>query len=331
LIGKTAGELENMFPERVSADRIKRDGKVFDLTLDEVIKSGDIVAIVSSHRDQFLKAESIIGPEVDDEDVVGLVGEIMKVCVLAEEAEGKTIGELAADKRSHGCYLKRITRQGQELPITMKTVVHKCDVMQLAGTRENVEKAAKMLGYAERSTGATDLILVGLGCVFGTLLGLLMVRVGGVPITLGVGGGVLVAGLICGWLRSVHPTFGQIPTGAQWIFTDFGLNLFIACVGFVAGPRAVHALQTTGGTLFFAGVILTLTPHILGTIFGKYVLRMNPLILFGALTGAGTATPSLNVLKDESNSSMPVLGYTVPYAFANVILTVWGTVIVNVM
>ena len=203
--------------------------------------------------------------------------------------------------------------------------------MQVAGQKEDVEKLVTYLGYPERPTVATDLIMVGIGCVLGTLLGLMAVKVAGIPITLGVGGGVLISGLVFGWLRAAHPTFGQIPGSAQWVFTDLGLNLFIACVGITAGPAALHALQAHGATLFFAGVVLTLVPHITGIIFGRLVLKLNPVLLFGALTGAGTVTPALNALKEECESSAPALGYTVCYAFGNVFLTILGAVIVSVM
>jgi putative transport protein len=146
-----------------------------------------------------------------------------------------------------------------------------------------------------------------------------------------VGGGVLFAGLFFGWLRSIYPIFGGIPDAAQWLLSDFGLNVFIACVGLTAGPRAIHALQTQGATLFLAGVAVTLTPHIFGLIFGKFILRLDSVLLLGALTGAGTATPSLNVLKNECDSSAPALGYTVPYAIGNFVLTIWGTVVINFM
>ena len=69
----------------------------------------------------------------------------------------------------------------------------------------------------------------------------------------------------------------------------------------------------------------------LGLIFGKYILKLNPVLLLGALTGAGTVTAALNALKEEADSTVPELGYTVPYAFANVLLTVWGTLIVYLM
>ncbi|MCK4388277.1 MAG: aspartate-alanine antiporter [Dehalococcoidia bacterium] len=329
ILGKTVSELEALFPRKIAVEKLKRADRVIDPAPGTVIQSGDVVAMVGDRR-EFLKADEKIGPEVDDRSVVDLIGEILNICVLNPEAVGRTLGEISTE-HGHGCFLRKITRQGHELPLTKNTVVHKCDVLEVAGTQKDIEKLVKHLGYPERPTVMTDLVIVGLGCVLGTLIGLIMVPVMGIPLTLGVGGGVLLSGLVFGWLRSIHPTFGQIPGGAQWVLTDLGLNLFIACVGLTAGPRAIHALQTTGASLLLAGVILTLTPHIIGLIFGRLVLKMNPVLLFGALTGAGTSTATLNALKEEADSPMPVLGYTVPFAFGNVLLTIWGTVLVNVM
>jgi len=155
--------------------------------------------------------------------------------------------------------------------------------------------------------------------------------VGGVPITLGVGGGVLISGLFFGWLRSVKPTFGLIPTATVWIFTDLGLNFFIACVGIAAGPRALDALRTAGINIFLAGVCLTSIPHILTWIFGLYAIKLNPVLLLGAMTGAGTCTAAMNSVKEDAKSAVPVIGYTVPYAIGNVLLTVWGALIVSLV
>jgi len=327
--GKTVRELELMFPGKVAVDKMKQADQVIEPQADTVIQAGDIVALVGNRR-EFLKADAMIGPEVDDRSAVDIIGEILSICVLKKEVIGKTLGEVS-EEYGHGCFLRKITRQGHELPLTRNTVVSKCDILQVAGSKEDVEKFVKYLGYPERAAATTDLIMVGIGCVLGTLLGLLSANIAEIPVTLGIGGGVLVSGLVFGWLRAVHPTFGQIPTGAQWIFTDLGLNLFIACVGLTAAPQALSALRSSGGMIFLAGVILSLVPHIAGILFGKFVLRLNPVLLFGALTGAGTVTPALNALKEEADSSAPALGYTVPYAFGNVILTIWGTVIVNLM
>ena len=330
IAGKTVQQLEEMFPGKVAVEKIKRGSSIIKPISTTIIERNDEIALVAD-RGEFLDADRLIGPEVDDKGVVDILGEILNVCVLKKGVIGKTLGEISKEYGQR-CFLRKITRQGHEIPLTKSTVVHNCDVLQVAGTKDDIEEFVQHIGHPERPTSATDLIMVSIGCVLGTLIGLIAVPIAGIPITLGVGGGILVSGLVFGWLRTVHPTFGQIPSGAQWIFTDMGLNLFIACVGLTAGPKALQALQATGGQIFIAGVILTLTPMIAGLIFGRLFLRkLNPVLLLGALTGAGTVTPALNALKEEADSSVPALGYAVPYAFGNVILTIWGTVIVHVI
>jgi putative transport protein len=135
-------------------------------------------------------------------------------------------------------------------------------------------------------------------------------------------------GLVFGWLRSVRPTFGRIPEPALWVFDTIGLAVFIAVVGLNAGPTFVAGLRTTGAGLLVVGFIVAVTPHVAALLFGRYVLRMNPLILLGACAGAGTVTAALRAVQDEAHSKLPVLGYTVPYALGNILLTAWGPVIV---
>jgi AspT/YidE/YbjL antiporter-like protein len=199
-----------------------------------------------------------------------------------------------------------------------------------------VQKINTQLGQTvhhpnQHNDKTTNIIMLGFGCFLGVLLGLIAIRIGDIPLTLGVGGGVLLAGLLCGWLQTIYPAFGIIPEASQWVLISLGLNLFIACVGLTAGPKAIAALQTHGAPLFFAGVALTLIPHVLTLLFGMLFFKLNPVLLLGALTGAGTATPALNVLKEDADSATPAVGYTIPYAIGNFILTIWGTIIVNLM
>ncbi len=329
LEGKQLSGLKDVFVHGVTIEKIKRGDQLLDPKPDTTIQANDLLLVIGS-RKQLLDVQNSIGPEVDDPTLADLPTELLKICVMKSQAVGKTLGDLLKNYGDN-CFISKIIRQGHELPLQKNSVVSKCDVLHVVGLKDDVETFAKNIGYPERTTQKTDLVMVGFGCFLGTLLGLAMIKVGYISLTLGIGGGILLSGLFFGWLRSIHPTFGYIPEGAQWLLSDLGLNLFIACVGLTAGPRAIHALQTQGATLFLAGVALTLIPHILGLIFGKLVLRLNPILLLGALTGAGTATPSLNVLKNESDSSAPALGYTVPYAIGNFILTIWGTVIINFM
>jgi putative transport protein len=191
-----------------------------------------------------------------------------------------------------------------------------------------VERAGQALGYIERSGATTDMVFVGLGIVLGGLIGLLSVSVGGLPLSLTASGGALIMGLVFGWLRSVYPTFGRIPEPALWVFDTVGLAVFIGVVGLTAAPGFVDGLRRTGLTLLPVGLVVAIIPHFTALVFGRFVLKMNPVILFGACAGAGTSTAALRSIQDEAHSKLPVLGYTVPYALGNILLTAWGPVIV---
>ncbi len=330
VIAKTVADAEALFPQRIAVDRLKKEAKIIDdVSGDLVLEKGDIV-VLTGYRSRLFRAREVIGPEVDDDVVREIIGEILGICLTHKDLDGKTLKEIFT-LYGHGCFIRRVTRQGHELPFVPELKVHRGDIITVVGARKDVERLAKAIGYPERRTQVTDLIAVGIGIILGTLIGLVAINIGGIPITLGVGGGVLVSGIFFGWLRSVRPTWGQIPTSAQWIFTDLGLNLFIACVGLSAGPQAIAALKQAGITIFIAGVCLTTFPHLLTWLFGLYVLKLNPALLLGAMTGAGTCTAALNSVIDDAGSQMPVIGYTVPYAIGNVLLTVWGALIVNII
>lgn len=340
VVGTTVKEIEDSFQKGKSQDayhdayvsivKIKRGDKLIDqVTREMKLEKGDII-VVTGRRAYLYDSWKEFGPEVNPEFVQKMLGEVLSICLTDKKLEGKTFDRIFSEY-GHGCYVRSITRQGHELPLGPKLKIYKGDIINVIGDRPDVENLAKVLGYPERKTNVTDLVTVGIGLILGTLVGLLAINVGGIPITLGVGGGVLVSGLFFGWLRSVRPTFGFIPTPTVWIFTDLGLNFFIACVGIAAGPRALDALEQAGINIFLAGVCLTSIPHLITWLFGRYLLKLNPVLLMGAMTGAGTCTAAMNSVKEDSQSAVPVIGYTVPYAIGNVLLTVWGALIISLV
>jgi putative transport protein len=129
--------------------------------------------------------------------------------------------------------------------------------------------------------------------------------------------------------------FGAIPEPAQRLLMDIGLIVFIAMVGMHAGPHAVEAYHESGGEYFahilLAGMIVTAVPLAAGTIAGNYLLNMSPLLILGGLAGAQTCTPGLNALREATDSNVGTLAYTVPYAIGNILLTVWGPVVVAIV
>jgi putative transport protein len=331
IIGMSVGEAEGLFsPARIAVYRILRNGNLFEPGQDTLLMDQDTLVIGGKYTG-LVRAPEIIGTEVDVSVIIDLIGESLDVCVLNPAVVGKTLGQIARASRAHGVFLTRMTRQGHDLPILEDTLISKCDILHLVGTKDEVEQAAKDLGYPQRATAATDLVMVGAGCVLGTLAGMIVIPLAGIPLTLGTGGGVLVAGLVCGWLRSVHPTFGQISDGGQWLLNDLGLSLFVACVGLSSGKAALDALQASGAAIFLAGVVLALVPIVAGMVFGRYVLKMNPVLLLGALTGARVIPQAMLALEEDARSTTPALGFAAPFAFANVFLTIMGSIIINIM
>jgi putative transport protein len=164
---------------------------------------------------------------------------------------------------------------------------------------------------------------------------MLKINVAGVALGLGTAGSILLIGLVGGWARSRYPVFGAIPEPAQRLLMDIGLIVFIAVVGLHAGPHAVEAYRVSGGaffaTIFVAGAIVTTVPLAVGLLVARYLLKLNPLMILGGLAGAQTCTPGLTALREASGSNVGSLAYTVPYAIGNILLTIWGPVVVAIV
>ena len=331
LINRSVAELEARPKQaRLFIARIRRDGRIIEPNPDTVVRESDVVAVLT--RSELLTARGAeIGAEVDDKELLDFPIEFLDVVITNKSLVGKTIVELADMDFARGVFLKKLTRVGEPMPFSPATRIERGDVMTLIGATRDVERAAKNLGYADRQTVMTDMIFVGLGIVLGGLVGLLTITIGGLPLTLTASGGALIMGLIFGWLRAVHPTFGRIPGSAMWIFDTVGLTVFMACVGLAAGPSFFSGLQKSGISLVFVGLVIAVLPHTVSILFGRYVLKMNPVIVLGACSGAGTITAALRAIQEEAQSDLPALGYTVPYAIGNIVLTSWGPVLVAMM
>jgi putative transport protein len=329
-VNGTVAALERSFaPARVFVERVRHGGEIVDASRETVIHAGDVVA-VAARRDAMLGVGSSLGTEIEDRELLDFPVVARDVVVTNKDVAERTLEELA-EIYGRGVVLMKLVRGGEELPYTAATAVNRGDLLRLAGHQRDVERAGRALGYIERPSSETDIVFVGIGIVLGGLVGALTVTVGGLPLSLTASGGALIMGLVFGWLRSVRPTFGRIPDPALWVFDTVGLAVFIGVVGLSAGPSFVAGLRMTGLSLLFVGFIVAVLPHVTALLFGRHVLKMNPVILFGACAGAGTVTAALRSIQDEAGSKLPVLGYTVPYAVGNILLTAWGPVIVMIM
>ena len=344
-------EAEALIPDaRVFVLRLRRNGVIEEATAETVLRGGDIVAVagarealvriigeraklaaVASGRDVQVNVGGGDSPnEVDDPELLSMPVEGVDVYVINKDVDGKTLAELANRPGARGVFLRKITRgaTATSIPIMPNTQIYRGDILTLVGRTQDIAAAAKLVGVADRPTDVADVAFIGAGITLGALVGALVWKVGGVPLTLSTAGGALIAGLVLGWLRSTRPFFGRIPSPTVWFMNSVGLNIFIAIVGISAGPGFVNGLKTQGVSLFLWGALATTLPLIFGLYIGKYLFRFHDAILLGILSGSRTTTASLGLVCDRAQSQIPALGYTVTYAVGNTLLTIWGMVLV---
>ena len=232
---------------------------------------------------------------------------------------------------TRGLYLRSISRGGQEIPIGAGLAVHRGDLLHIVGPDGVVERAAARIGTVVDPGTQIDFVVLGLAIFFGGLAGVLLAfPVGDMKIVLSTSvGALLLAGLAVGALRTRHPLFGRIPDGAVSLMTSLGLAAFVGLAGINAGPVFIAAVKEAGVGLLLGGMVTTMLR--VGLIFGRFVPRCNPILLLGALAGGHTVTAAMAALQERSGSPIPVLGYTPAYPVANIVKTMWGTIMVLVV
>jgi putative transport protein len=332
--GRTIAEAEAMAKAgRVFIERIRREDALLESSPEVTLRSGDVVAL-SARRDVLVNLVGEVDPhEVEDRELLDMPATTYDVFVTSDTVVGKTLREIADSGLSmRSVFLRSITRGGVEIPVAPLTKIERGDVVRLTGPEQAVARAAGEIGKAVLPSDATDFVSMSLAIVAGALVGiLLVVPLGELRIPLGTSVGTLLAGLLVGYAHSRRPHFARIPDGAIELMKSLGLAAFVAMIGLGAGPHFMEALRTAGVGLFFGGIIVTSVPLLVGLYFGRYVLKLDPLLLLGGIAGAQTMAAGYAAVQEQSGSSVAVLGYSATVAPGHILLTIWGTVIVQLV
>ena len=253
----------------------------------------------------------------------------------SREVIGRTLGELAEDPRARGVYLQSLQRGPELMPREPWTVVERGDILRMVGAPDDVERAATLIGFVERDLASTDLTFLAAGSGWASCSGWSSSTPAGIVLGLGTAGSILVVGLVGGWARSRYPVFGAMPEPAQRLLMDIGLIVVHRDGRLARGTARRRGLSDQRRRV--------LRPHLPGRRHGhdvplavgdhrrEVLLKMSPLMALGGLAGAQTCTPGLNALREASGSNVGALAYTVPYAIGNILLTIWGPVVVAIV
>ncbi len=327
--GRPLREIYDSLPIQFTIQKVRRQGELVEPTPETELQMGDLISVVGILTQSAVEQleGTVAGPQVRDRELLHYQPESVQICVTHKDAAGVTLGELQIAQRS-ASFVSRVVRLGVDIDVSPATVLERGDVLHVTGPRAGLEILEQRLGHLERDVEQTDLSTFSWAIVLGTLIGAWTVTIAGVPIGLGSAGGLLAVGVVVGYLRSLFPVFGRVPQAASWIFTELGLLLFMAAVGLRGGADLIETLLSSGPALVICGIIVTIAPLAVAYVVGRKMLRMNPLMLLGSITGAMTSGGALNVINAQSKSTIASIGYTGAYAFANVLLTIAGALII---
>ena len=332
LAGLTVAAAEARVPDqRLFIHRLRRGERVLEAEPGTTLEAGDVIAL-SGPREFIVERIGPSAEEVEDKELLDVPVTSADVLLMNSKLAGTNLGDASREDWARGLYLRWVRRGSEEIPVGAGVVLQRGDLLRIVGPEPVVERAVAKIGAVVAPSASTDFVVLGLAIFVGGVIGVLVTfSVGNIKISLSTSVGTLLAGLVVGYLRSLYPLFGRIPDGAITFMTSLGLAAFVGLTGIHAGPIFLSALREVGIGLMFGGMVVTLLPQVIGLYFGHFVLRMNPILLLGALTGGQKVTAAMAAVQERSGSPVAVLGYAPAYPIANILLTTWGTIMVLVI
>ncbi|WWO96862.1 MAG: aspartate:alanine antiporter [Candidatus Dasytiphilus stammeri] len=326
--GKTLRELGLYLKTGCYIERLRRHGILACPDADAILQIGDEISLVGypdahSHLDPSFRN----GKEVFDRDLLDMRIVTEEIVVKNTKIVNKRLRDLALT--DNGCFLNHVIRSQIEMPLDENIILNKGDILQVSGEARRVKTIADRIGFISVYSQVTDLLSFCLFFIIGLTLGMISFQFNRYTLSIGNAAGLLFSGILLGFLRANHPTFGYIPPGALTMVKEFGLMIFMAGVGLNAGSSLLNVGGfTIAMKMLISALLISLLPVLICFYVGAWILQMNRALLFGAMMGARTCAPAMEIINEASKSNIPALGYAGTYAISNVMLTLAGTMLV---
>ncbi len=308
-------------------ERIRRNGILAHPDGDAILQKGDEIALVG-YPDSHARLDPSFrnGKEVFDRNLLDLRIVEEEIVVKNDSIAGKKLSDLNLSE--YGCFLNRVVRAQIEMPMDLNIVLAKGDILQVSGEKSRVMGLAERIGFISIHSQMADLLAFCSFFILGILFGLITMTFGQVSFGLGNAVGLLLSGITLGFLRANHPTFGYVPQGALNMVKELGLMFFMVGIGLSAGDNIVSYMSQVGPQILAVSFLVSIIPVTMAYLVGTYVLKMNRALLIGAIVGARTCGPAMDIINEQAKSTIPALGYAGTYAIANILMTLAGTFLI---
>lgn len=208
------------------------------------------------------------------------------------------------------------------------------DVISLTGNTSRTKAILKKMGRWKAADTAMNYSLFSLGIGCASLLGIIGLKLNSIPLQLGNGTAALIMGLILSSWIERHRDRKSIPVTVTSFLQSFGLTLFVGTVGLQSAQAFTSAIKSLGIGALFIGAMISIMPHLLTLFFGRYVLKMEPLALIGALTGSGTIAAAMNEISQKAGpegGAYYAAAFTPAFVVGNIGITLLGPIFVALL
>ena len=148
------------------------------------------------------------------------------------------------------------------------------------------------------------------------------------PLKLGLAGGPLIVAIVLSRKRKIGPLNFFMANSANLMLREFGLTLFLSCVGLNAGIKFFDVLLNGDGLHYMAhAALITFIPLAIVAVVGHLVFKVNYLSLCGVLAGATTDPPALAFANGQTDSEAVNIGYASVYPLTMLLRILSGQVL----
>lgn len=181
----------------------------------------------------------------------------------------------------------------------------------------DMEAARSISGIREIPATSFSIISFATVCFAGYVIGSVKLHMGPLGyVSLEATGGVLISALLLGYIGKIGPLSFRMDTKVLSVIRELALSFFLAVVGLNYGYGAVDAIMGSGAVLALVSLIVGFIAVMVGFAVGRYVFKLNWIILSGAICGGMTSTPGLGAATEAVGSDDPGAGYGATYPFA---------------
>ena len=327
--GKNLKQLKLRFMTKANVSRIvRKDGQMIAPEADEKLYLGDMIRAVGT-EDALERMEVLVGKRTDAEVPSSGMVEVRWYLVTNKPIVGKAIIELNLMENFKATAV-RIRRSGIEIAPHPSTQLRYGDKILVSSSKGNVKGLSDLFGDSMKQLSSTSFMPIALGIILGVLVGSISIPLFGMDFSLGLTGGTLLTALFLSYKGKTGPVIWAINGQANALLRQLGLLMFLTPVGIKAGENLVETLEGYGLGLFGIGMLITLTPMIIATLIGYFMMKINFLTLMGTLTGGMTSTPGLSSVDSLTETDAPQVAYAAVYPFALVAIIIMSQILVIV-